>query len=200
MAYSDFTWRMVYDQLGLSFAESPGIFAAVAPVPPSDFLNIALQRGLPVALGKAREKARSEALVLPVLLEVREQKQHQVSIFSGTDLNVDRASGLAGYCDFLISRSPLQVEVFAPIVTIVEAKHEDLNEGIPQCLAEMHAARLFNAQQGQAIETVYGATTSGTAWRFLRLTGTHAEADLTEYHISHVEKILGILLMMVSSA
>jgi hypothetical protein len=65
-----------------------------------------LERGLPIALGKGREKARSEALVLPILLEVRDILLRQISVFSGPEFNVDRKLGLAGYCDFLMGRSP----------------------------------------------------------------------------------------------
>jgi hypothetical protein len=153
---------------------------------------------MPVVLGRGREKARSEMLVTPVLLEVREILKHKISLFSGIEFNIDRKLGLAGYCDFLLSKSPHQIAIYAPVLNIVEAKHEDLSEGVAQCLAEMHAARLFNEKQGNPTPIVYGATTSGTAWRFLSLNGTSAEADLTEYHINDVAKILGILTFMVS--
>ena len=119
-------------------------------------------------------------------------------VVRGADFKVEPKQGLSGFCDFLISQSPLQMAVESPVVAIVEAKHEDLNAGIPQCLAAMYAARLFNEKRGKSLATVYGATTSGTVWRFLRLTGMQAESDLTEYHIHDVDKILGILVHMVS--
>ena len=198
MAYSNFSLTQLRERFGIQIISVTDSFDSILPVAPSDFLKMALERGMPIALGRGREKARSESLVLPILLEVRSYLKDQVSIFSGVEFTVDRKQGLSGYCDFLLARSPLQIEVEAPVITIVEAKHEDLTEGVAQCLAEMHAARLFNEKSGKPIDTLYGATTSGTAWRFLRLTGSHAEADLTEYHIREVNKILGILVHMAS--
>jgi hypothetical protein len=198
MAYSDFTLERLREQFGIRLRNVTRSFDGLPPIAPSAFLNTALERGLPIAIGRGREKARSELLVAPILTEVREHFDRNISVFSGPEFNIDRKQGLAGYCDFLLARSPLQVEIEAPVVAIVEAKHEDLTEGIAQCIAEMHAALLFNMRHGTPIETVYGATTSGTTWRFLRLTGTEAEADLTEYHVSQVEKILGILVSMLS--
>ena len=197
MAYSDFTLAILEERLGLTYEETTGAFEEATPIAVSEVLRQTLDRGLPVVLGRNKEKARSEMLISPILLELREYRARQVSIFSGAEFNVDRKNGLAGFCDFLIARSPFQTDIVAPVVAIVEAKHEDLNDGIAQCFAEMYAARLFNEKRGKPIETVYGATTSGTAWRFLRLSGTLAQADLTEYHISQVEKILGILASML---
>jgi hypothetical protein len=197
MAYSDFTLSQIRERFAIHLTSAAGIFEGAKPIEPSIFLTTAIERGMPVALGRGREKARSEALVLPVLLEVRAIREQTISVFSGIEFNVDRKQGLAGFCDFLVARSALQIELEAPVVSIVEAKHEDLTQGIPQCVAEMHAAQVFNEKQKVAIDTVYGVITSGTAWRFLRLTGTSAEIDLTEYYISDVDKILGILNTMV---
>ena len=68
-----------------------------------------------------------------------------------------------------------------------------MREGIPQCLAEMIAAQKFNAKQGSPAKIVYGAVTSGTAWRFLQLDGTNAAVDIVEYPIQAPRKIFGIL-------
>ncbi|WP_309697677.1 hypothetical protein [Armatimonas sp.] len=198
MAYSDFTVETLQTKLGISLREVSNSFESVTAISPSQPLVAMLERGMPVVLGANKEKARSEWLIAPLLLEVREVRLRQISVFSGSDFKVDPKQGLSGFCDFLISRSPLQMAVESPVVAIVEAKHEDLNAGIPQCLAAMYAARLFNEKRGKSLETVYGATTSGTVWRFLRLTGMQAESDLTEYHIHEVGKILGILVHMAA--
>ena len=55
----------------------------------------------------------------------------------------------------------------------------------------MLAARLFNAQEGQPITTVYGAVTSGSIWKFLQLVDSTVYIDLEEYHINDAGKILG---------
>jgi hypothetical protein len=198
MAYSDFTLQLLQERLGIEFTETVGAYESIPAREPTALLRQTFERTLPIALGANKEKGRSELLVSPVLVEVRELSGRQVSVFSGPEFNVEPKLGLRGFCDFLLARSPHQTEIVAPVMAIVEAKHEDLNAGIPQCLAEMQAARLFNEKRGNRVETVYGATTSGTAWRFLKLAGHEAEADVTEYHIREIEKILGILTFMVA--
>ena len=55
----------------------------------------------------------------------------------------------------------------ATVVAVVEAKNENLKLGINQCIAEMVAAQVFNRAKNNAIETVFGVVTTGTAWLFL---------------------------------
>lgn len=81
----------------------------------------------------------------------------------------------------------------APVVIIVEAKKENINGGLGQCIAEMIAARIFNERQSLDIPVIYGAVTSGTNWRFLKLEEQVVSIDLTEYYLRDIKKILGIL-------
>ena len=89
-------------------------------------------------------------------------------------------------------------ELRAPVVSIVEAKKEDIPKGIPQCLAELVAAQMFNAAAGGPIETLYGIITTGEVWRFLRLQGTNAVIDSDDYFLNQPEKIVGIILSMLN--
>ncbi|MFM7580365.1 MAG: hypothetical protein ACKO5Q_25955, partial [Microcystaceae cyanobacterium] len=68
-----------------------------------------------------------------------------------------------------------------------------LNSGLGQCLAEMVAAQIFNQQNNQTINNLYGVITSGTNWRFLKLFNQDAYIDLSEYYLQNIDKILGIL-------
>jgi hypothetical protein len=43
-----------------------------------------------------------------------------------------------------LTLSPEQLAIEVPVVAIVEAKNENINRGIAQCLAEMVAAQRFN--------------------------------------------------------
>lgn len=132
------------------------------------------------AIAVSSEKARSEGIINPVLLEVKRQMSGRISVFSGEEFNVEPESDLVGYVDFLISRSPEQLFIKAPAVVLVEAK-EDLKPVLGQCIAEMVAAKRFNLQQRPPIETVYGTVTSGTVWRLLKLEGRCVSVDLTDY-------------------
>lgn len=194
MAYSNFSLSKVKSDFGLSTDETQDLFAAIAPLQPSDLLTAVLKEQLPLASAINTEKARSELVVMPVLIEVRRQLRNQVAIFSGTSFDVEPATGLEGRCDFIFSRSPEQYYVAAPVLTIIEAKNESIPSGLGQCIATMVAARLFNQQEGNAIDTIYGAVTTGNDWKFLKLAGNTAFIDTSDYFIKEVNKILGILV------
>jgi len=65
-------------------------------------------------------------------------------------------------------------------------------------VAEMLAAQRFNAEKGNDIPAVYGATTTGTEWQFLRLSENRLQIDMEIYPIQQCDKILGILSSMVN--
>src|SRR2546426_3307951 len=180
MAYNDFTLEMLIEQFDLEVREQSDLFARLPPVPISDLLRQSLQEYAPFALEIGTEKARSEFIIAPVLAEVRRQLQHRVSLFSGVEFNVDIERGLRGVCDFLLSLSPLQLTIEAPVVAIVEAKNENIRQGIVQCIAEMVAAQQFNREQGNPIRTIYCAVTTGSIWRFLRLDETLVTVDASD--------------------
>lgn len=198
MSYSDFTLPKVQREFSLKINEKVDFFADVPEVQPSDFLKETLQNNLPLALAINTEKSRSEMIIAPILIELRKTVNNQISLFSGTEFNVDPSKGLNGTCDFLISLDSEQLFIKSPVFTIVEAKKENLNAGLGQCLAEMIAAQIFNEQEGNQISTIYGVVTTGNIWKFLQLNKTDVYIDLTEYFINHLEKILGILSLGIS--
>lgn len=194
MAYSNFTLAKVKEDFGLTVDETQNLFNDIPVVQPSKILTFILQDYIPLATAIGTEKARSEFLIAPILSEVRRQLNYQISLFSGTDFNVDIEKGLLGYCDFLISASKEQFFISAPVITIVEAKNENIISGLGQCIAEMVASQIFNQRQGIDIPVIFGAVTTGTVWRFLTLTETKVCIDMVEYYINQVDKILGIIL------
>ena len=196
MAYSNFTLDTARETFQLERSKTSEIFSHLEPVPPSTLLVDVLNRKMFLATAIGTEKAKSEMIVADVLVELREHFEQQISLFSGIDFNVDEESGLTGVCDFLISLSPEQFYLEAPIIVVVEAKNDNLEVGLGQCVAEMVAAQRFNAEKGNDIPVVYGATTSGTEWRFLKLEGQTLHIDMTVYQIERCDKVLGILASM----
>lgn len=195
MAYSDFTLQTLKKEFGLQIDEQPDLFASVVPIASSDRLNTTLQETVQLAIAINTEKARSEMIITPVLLEVRRRAKGQISLFSGVDFNVDTAKGLVGYCDYILSRSKEQLTINAPVILITEAKNENIKAGLGQCIAGMVAAQIFNQREGLSIDTIYGAVTTGEIWKFLKLADTTVSIDLTDYYISpNLDKILGILI------
>ena len=193
MAYSDFTLDRVQKTFDLTISEGVDIFSPIPEVESSEFLTKILRYNTPLALAINTEKSRSEMIIAPILIELKKHFNSQISLFSGVDFNVDATQGLNGTCDFLISRSPEQLFIKAPVITIVEAKKENLNAGIGQCVASMLAAKLFNEREGNEIPIIYGAVTTGNIWKFIKLEGQVVDIDLSEYFIGNLSKILGIL-------
>lgn len=185
---------------GLTKQEQFGLFAAASPVAPSDALVDTLRYTAPLATDIGTEKARSEFIVAPVLLELKRRHCPQISLFSGIEFNVDVGAGLNGVCDFMLGQKPDQVFLVAPVIAVVEAKNENIKEGVGQCLAEMIAARIYNEREETPSERVYGAVTTGTVWKFLQLTKQQFTIDLDDYLILQPDRILGVLVHMVTTA
>jgi hypothetical protein len=193
MSYSDFSLSSVKKAFQLQLIEKIDLFKETSDLSPSHLLNETIKENLPLALASNTEKSRSEMLITPILIDLRRQFSNHIGIFSGINFTVDPAQGLNGNCDFLISYSEELLLVTAPIITLVEAKKEDLNGGLGQCIAEMIAAQRFNQQEGNEITEIYGVVTSGTLWKFLKLSENRVFLDLTEYYLGDLPKILGIL-------
>lgn len=198
MSYIEFTTIVKVKQaFGLTTVEGPRFLPQITPIAPSATLTDFLANSLPVAVATGSEKARSEMIITPVLLEVRKILQQSISLFSGEDFTVDYKTGLSGICDYLISRSPEMLEIEAPAVAVVEAKKADLKTGIGQCVAEMVAMQKFNEAKGKPISVIYGSVSNGTQWRFLKLEDKIVSIDLNDYALPPVDEILGMLVWMV---
>ena len=198
MSYSNFTLESALATFQLEKVESAGTFSKIEPITPSDYLTTGLAKKVPLAAAIGTEKARSELIVADVLVELREKFEYRISFFSGIDFNVDPEKDLTGICDFLVSLSPGQLFLEAPLIILVEAKKDDPKLGLGQCVAEMLAAQRFNAEKGNDLPAVYGATTTGTEWQFLKLAGKNLQIDMEIYPIQQCDKILGILSSMVN--
>jgi hypothetical protein len=200
MAYSEFTFQDLRDKLSLHLVQDASLFAAVEAVPVSAYLEATLQENVALALNINTEKARSEMIIAPMLIEVRKLLNRQVSLFSGVEFNVDASLGLTGVCDYIISKSTNQVYVSAPAVIIVEAKNENIKASLPQCIAAMYAARLYNEREHNDVDHLWGIVTTGSNWKFLILEETRVLIDYDEYLIDQAGKILAIILQALTPA
>jgi hypothetical protein len=196
MPYNNFTIDEVEDKFGLVFKSNPFI-PNLNSLFPSDWLQETLSRTLPVARIAGSEKARSEFIIAPILIELKRLTNDQISIFSGKEFTVDKELGLNGICDFIISKSSDQVKLNAPILALVEAKKGVLEDGWGQCIAEMVAAKKFNDHKGKPIKCIYGIVTSGSLWHFLQMQENAVLLDPNEYSLSPIEKLLAVLNWMV---
>ncbi len=193
MSYSDFkTLDDIRQKFGVTIHSGESLFKQVPEIDTSENLLRILEENVSLALNINTEKARSELIIAPLLVELRRMLGRKISLFSGIDFTVNE--DLTGYCDFLLSYSSDQAFLEVPVVCIVEAKNETIKTGYAQCMAEMIAARTFNAQKGHATNWILGVVTTGSNWKFLKFENNLILIDFDEYMISQVNKILGIFV------
>ena len=200
MAYSDFTLAGVVQQFSLTLDSNSSLYDNVPEAVLDPVFLKRLEEDSKLALNVSTEKARSEFLIAPILAEVRRMTAFRIGIFSGVEFSVEPNQGLTGICDYIITRSPEQLLLSAPVVMLVEAKNEDMRRGYAQCIAEMLAAQAFNTAAGQEIDKVYGAVTIGDKWRFLELKNKTVQVDSADYYLEDLAKIIGILLYSIQLA
>lgn len=196
MAFGDFRYPAVIEALALT-ESSRRLFEGVPPVPPSDALRTTLDINIELATNANSEASRSTWMVGPILAECWAKTGRRTSLYAGIEFKADEDAGLTGYVDFIIGRSYQLPELRAPAVFIVEAKRDSIPGGLGQCIAGMVGMKRFNAQARKPIDPLFGCVTTGSLWKFLQLSGEDVVIDASEYHISQVEKLLGILTHIV---
>jgi hypothetical protein len=203
MPFRDFFYPQVLGRLGLTIREadlSGG--ATLLPVRP-EFAAF-LQEALAIAtgdLGVCTEKAKSEFIVAPLLVELRRLMGRRFSVFSGMELNVHKGRALNGECDYILTKGDNQQLRQAPIVGVLEAKNEDHSQqGLGQCIAALYAAHLRNQKDQRSVCRVFGAVTTGRAWQLLQLEEGVLTLDRTPYGIRDLGRLLGILAHQIECA
>ncbi len=196
MAYTDFTAQDLTRRFGLHFA-SENLFGTAPLVQPTPWLTDTLRLGQTMGFGS--EKSRSERLVSPVLTELCARNDFAFAVVSGANLDADD-EGLRGECDFVLTRTRIQEFITAPIFCITEARRQDVEQGTIQCAAQLLGARKLNEADGQPVPTLYGCSTTGTEWRFLKLTGQTLTLDLPRYYLAELPRLLGVLQAVVGQA
>ena len=200
MSYSDFISFEQLIPLGISQIRTVEKLVDFEPIAPSEFLTEALKRYTPLATAINTEKARSEYLIAPILSEIVILNPH-ASLFSGKSFMADPSIGLNGFVDFLLTANPNKLVIKAPIVTVIEAKNENINDGLAQCIATMYAAFLVNRRDPKIdAKTVYGSVTTGQVWRFLALTpNLEVLIDLKDRYLTPINELLGLLSAFITA-
>ncbi len=195
MAYSKFKLEQIEEKFGIEISISTYNFFDDMTIEPSEWLKHSLKFSQKVSL--MSEKARSEMIVSPILLETLERNNHSFSMFSGAVLDADVKQGLNGECDYIFSKKPQAFFITAPIFGLVEAKKQDIDLGMPQCIAQLIGAKVFNERRKNEISVVYGCVTTGEEWQFLKLEEKQVLIDKQKYFIKDVNLILGVLQQIV---
>ena len=194
MAYSDFTLEEIELKFGIRNQIS-SLFSEVQPLTPSLRLQESLQTAneLPIRSGKAK----SELIVLPILLDLRARNDKFFTIYSGDQLTGDRESGLVGECDFILAKDIKTFDINYPFIQVVEAKKNDIEIGVPQCTAQLIGARIFNERKGVQIPKIYGCVTTGNEWLFMLLENDTVFVDSNLLYLTQIETILGTFQQII---
>jgi hypothetical protein len=195
MAYSNFTLAKLKKDYGL-LQKDIFLFENVdiKMVEASQRLKDDLQEAKGVPL--MSEKAKSEYIIAPITRELKRNNPF-ITIFSGYTFNIESDKELSGSPDFLIAAKPSIVEPERPIFCLFESKNKEAAEGFAQCAAEMYAARLFNRENNEPYETIYGVVTNAYDWIFMKLEGDTILIDKERYFLNELPKLLGIFQFII---
>jgi len=191
MAYRDFTLRDLGNKFGIQNTVVP-LFAGVSisQIPPSEWLAKALSFSRKLVLRS--EKAKSEVIVTPILLDLKDKNEDFFTIHSGEVLNVDKEQGINGECDFLLAKNTGTFNINLPLISVAEAKKGYWDVGVDQCAAQMYGVQLYNQSEGKPTNTIYGCVTNSGQWQFLKLEDNLLSIDEEIYTIKELPTILGI--------
>ena len=194
MAYGDFTLKLINEKFGIK-NRVERLFDNQKPIDSSDWLKKTLE--IAAKLPNRSEKSKSETIVMPILLELRERNHDFFTVYSGENLNVDIESGLNGECDFILTKDTHTFDINLPIIQVVEAKKHDIDLGVPQCAAQMVGAKFFNERNGAPLEYIYGCVTTGNEWKFLRL-NKDLTIDSRVYYLNELGELLAVFQNIIS--
>ncbi len=196
MAYKDFTLSDLKQKFQIS-NKLVDLFddEQIILIEPSSALSLQLSEAedLPIK----SEKARSELIITPILLELRRLNNKFFTIYSGESLIVDKNVGLTGECDFILAKDTGSFSINLPILSLVEAKRQDIELGINQCAAQLYGAYLFNKDAEIIIDKIYGCVTTADAWKFMLFDKNMILIDKQTYYKSEVNKILGVFQSII---
>lgn len=192
LTFSSMTWDILEEKYGIVPRLGTPLFENPKLVQPSATLIEVIRRGNRSRL--INERAKAQRLVDPVLAELETNYFGKIATIPEVPLEVKDIEGLSGTPDFVISASATFKVL--PILAIVEAKKDDMDAAMPQCAAELYAAYTLN---GGRPRQLYGCTTIGREWQFLRFSGkdkrVHVDPDI--YFIDDLAKLLGVLSHIV---
>jgi hypothetical protein len=156
----------------------------VTPTAPSAFHLERMQR-LKVFDTSLSEMARQ--LLIEAVFEEALQPFSSLKVFKIVPLKSDVANG---FVDYLIA--PNRTLPQQPLLCVAEAKKDNFERGLAQCLAEMDACQHTNLAAGFST-VVYGIISNGQAWQFCRRDLDGQVFVTALYALTDLPRLLGIL-------
>jgi hypothetical protein len=148
--FSSFTYAEAFKHLHLKDLQAWHF--DVQPLEPSAFFNEHLQRITEIFDLQSFEE--SKKLVIDAIAQEAIHDCKHLKIWKGAPLSDDSTSG---YADYLIAERKAYLE--APFLCVVEAKKDDFEQGLAQCLVEMKACQYNNQRLNQLLD-IFGIVTN----------------------------------------
>lgn len=159
----------------------------LTPTPPSDALRLHLER---LQCFDLTSTERAKELIIDALCAEVALHYSSLKIWKSAPLE---SSELTGEADYLVT--PNRAYIDTPLLCAVEAKKDDFEKGLAQCLVELHACAELNEAAGLTPD-LFGIVTNGQAWQFYhrRTDGSVAESAL--FALRDMDDLLGALHMI----
>ncbi len=196
MNYNKFSFDRIKRRFNLNEVQKD-LFEGITPIEPSDWLKQTME--ITADLPIKTEKARTEFILMPILLELRKRTKSMFTIYSGEYFNVEPREGLAGPSDIILSMGAESYSISSPVMSIVQAYKNNLDLGLGKCVAQMIAADIFNEREDNNITTIYGCVTTGEQWLFLRLEGDTIQIHPHRFFLNELTDIIGMFQSMLNN-
>ncbi|WP_375560555.1 hypothetical protein ACE193_23135 [Bernardetia sp. OM2101] len=196
MNYNKFSFDRIKRRFNLNEVQKD-LFEGITPIEPSEWLKQTME--ITADLPIKTEKARTEFILMPILLELRKRTERIFTIYSGEYFNVEPREGLAGPSDIILSMGAESYSISSPVMSIVQAYKNNLDLGLGKCVAQMIAADIFNEREDNNITTIYGCVTTGEQWLFLRLEGDTIQIHPHRFFLNELTDIIGMFQSMLDN-
>jgi hypothetical protein len=181
--FSSFTYTEAFKHLKLTDL-LPWELEAI-PMEPSVFFKERLHRL--EQLFDLQSYEESKKLLIDAICEEAILITEHLKIWKGAQLESDTT---AGYVDYLIAERKRYLE--SPLLCIIEAKKDNFEQGLAQCLVEMQACQWQNHQVSHDAD-ILGIVTNGEGWQFYKLLMTGVVYETPLYSVGDMQLLLGRL-------
>ena len=180
--YSSFTKAAAFKELNLT--ELIPWKIDTPPVQPTAFFQQRLLRLQRFDLESYKE---SKKLLIDAICEEALEGVESLKVWKGAALEGETTNGNV---DYLVAERKPYLE--RPFLCIVEAKKDDFEQGLAECLVEMQACQWQNRKDDKNID-IFGVVTNGDGWRFYKLTKDGNVWETLLYGTGNLERVLGLL-------
>jgi hypothetical protein len=180
--FSSFNWNEAFITVGIERLKDWRV--DFLPVVPTEFFKERLRRLENFGLTNSE---RGKELIIDAVCEEAIDRHPGLRIWKAAPLESDT---LTGTVDYIVA--PRRDYVATPLLCVVEAKKDDFEKGLAQCLVEMKACQWRNQNDGKSL-TVYGVVTNGNGWQFYQLTLGGEVYESPFYALNQIQEVLGML-------